>query len=220
MSEPTDDDDKGGKVVRLDFRKAREEREQRAAPEDPWAAQKLQAFERLIDEGMVLVSLDSRRPGVSVPPHHRGDPQLGLNFSLRFYVDDFAYDDQGVRASLSFQGAPFFCDIPWSAVFMLRSHVTDEVFLFPASVPTELEGMLQHIEEQLEAQQETPGKPAGGAPIASLKEAGFGSGDGDPSPSDDNPDGNGPDDEGPQDDGPHDDGPHDDGGPGLKLIKG
>lgn len=209
MSGPNDDDE-GGKVVRLDFKKAREEREQRAAPEDPWAAQKLQAFERLIDEGMVLVTLDSRRPGVSVPPHHRGDAQLGLNFSHRFYVDDFTYDEQGVRASLSFRGEPFFCDIPWSAVFMLRSHVTDEVFLFPSSVPAELEGMLKSIEEQLEAQRATPAPARGDAPIASLKEAGFTSEDSEGTKSDDSPDGSGSD----------DDGPDDDGGPGLKLVKG
>ncbi len=210
MSEPSDDDDEGGKVVRLDFKKAREEREQRREPEDPWAAQKLQAFERLIDEGMVLVTLDSRRPGVSVPPHHQGDVQLGLNFSHRFYTGDFAYDERGVRASLSFRGEPFFCDIPWSAVFMLRSHVTDEVFLFPASVPEELEDMLRHIEDQLEAQRETQEPGDDDAPTASLKEAGFGPGDNGSGPSDDSRDGSGPD----------DDDPDDDGGPGLKLVKG
>lgn len=213
MSEPNDDDE-GGKVVRLDFRKAREEREQREAPADPWAAKKLEAFQRLIDEGMVLVNFDARRPGVSVPPHHRGDPQLGLNFSLRFYVDDFAYDEKGVRASLSFHGEPYFCEIPWSAVFMLRSHVTDEVFLFPSSVPEELEGMLKHIEEQLEVQQAMHVRDADEAPpTASLAEAGFGSSEGDesdgPAETGDNPDGSGPDDDDP-----------DDGGPGLKLVKG
>lgn len=211
MNGPSDgDDEEGGKVVHLDFRKAREERDAQREPDDPWAAQKLQAFERLIDEGMVLVTLDARRAGVSVPPHHGDDPQLGLNFSHRFYTGDFSYDERGVRSSLSFRGEPFFCDIPWSAVFMLRSHVTDEVFLFPSSVPAELEGMLKHIEEQLEAQRATLERGDEDAPTASLKEAGFGSDDSGSEEGDDSPDGSGPD----------DDDPDDDGGPGLKLVKG
>jgi stringent starvation protein B len=166
----TSDDGKSGKVVRLDFKKAREEREAQAAPEDPWAAQKLEAFERLVDDGMVLVNLDSRTKGVNVPEHHRGDPQLGLNFSHRFYTGDFEYDERGLRSTLSFRGEPYFCDIPWAAVFMLRSHATDEVFLFPPSVPPELEDMLHHIEQQLAEQQ---GQTSSSAPVASLQEAGF-----------------------------------------------
>jgi hypothetical protein len=198
-----------GKVVRLDFQKARKEREEQEAAADPWAEQKLQAFGRLIEEGMVLVNLDARRPGVHAPGQHGGDPQLGLNFSHRFYAPDFVYDLEGVRASLSFRGEPFFCDIPWSAVFMMRSHVTDEVFLFPTSVPPELEDMLRRIEAQLEEQQKGgEGRADEAPPEASLRRAGFEphdpDGEDDPDPSD----GSGPDDEPP------------DGGPHLKLVKG
>lgn len=214
MSGSNGDDKSQGKVVRLDFQKAhkdREERQEQAAAADPWAAQKLQAFQRLIEEGMVLVNLDARRPGVSVPEQHVGDVQLGLNFSHRFYAPDFDFDEQGVRASLSFRGEPFFCDIPWSAVFMMRSHVTDEVFLFPTSVPSELEDMLRSIEAQLEEQRAAhEGSPDEEPPEASLREAGFeASGPDDEDGEDpDRSDGNGPDDEPPG------------GGPRLKLVKG
>lgn len=119
-------------------------------PEDPIAAEKLEHFTRLIDAGMVLVSLDTRKPGVSIPEGFRGDPQLGLNFSHRFGISDFDYDEQGVRATLSFQGNGHYCDIPWGAVFMLRSYVTDEVALFPDTVPPELASMIDRLEADAE----------------------------------------------------------------------
>ena len=55
---------------------------------------------------------------------------------------DFVYDDHGVRASLGFQGVPTFCDIPWAAVYSMRSHLTHETVMWPSSMPEELRKML------------------------------------------------------------------------------
>ena len=48
---------------------------------------------------MVMVVMDTRRQGVQVPPRFADDFQLRLNFSHKFYIDDFEYDEYGVRAS-------------------------------------------------------------------------------------------------------------------------
>jgi hypothetical protein len=80
--------------------------------------------------------------------------ELSLNFSHRFGIPDFNYDVDGVRASLSFQGHPMLCDVPWSAVYGMRSEVSREVQAWPADLPPELA-------ERLPPQLQRPNKPGG-----------------------------------------------------------
>jgi stringent starvation protein B len=158
MSEPTDDSDEtpvppatdeGGNdnVVRLDF-KRQGKAAATAAPEAQLitgrggSEEKLRDFTEMVERGMVMVVLDARRFGVRVPARFAGELELRLNFSHKFQVPDFRYDERGVRASLSFQGSPFFCDIPWTAVYQLRSHVDNHVRLWPDDMPEELLAMI------------------------------------------------------------------------------
>lgn len=97
---------------------------------------KRDTLESFLAEGMVLVQLDSRIEEVSVPDHLKGDPTLRLNISGRFGLP-LEVDDWGVRATLTFQGTPFECAIPWGAVYIIISHVTGEPSLFAADVPPE-----------------------------------------------------------------------------------
>lgn len=101
---------------------------------------KFEVFRRMIEEGMVMVTLDTRIEGVEVPPKFEGLPELRLNFSHMFHIDDFDYDSDGVRASLSFDGTRYFCDVPWESVFMLYSHESGDVVVFePTESPEESE---------------------------------------------------------------------------------
>ena len=145
------DDAPPDNVVRVAFGAAKPMR----ADACPRAEEKLAFFSRLIESGMVLVNLDTRVPGAVVPSQFAGDVQLGLNFSHRFGLSDFEYDTRGVRASLSFQGQPVFCDVPWSAVFMIRSYVTEDVSLFSESMPRELAKLLQDAETVPEDESES-----------------------------------------------------------------
>ena len=115
-------------VVTLDF--DRRSPTQKVPPESEQARAKLDAFSTYIETGMVMVTLDARVEGVEVPPKFAGLPELRLNFSHQFYIDDFDYDGRGVRASLSFQGTRHFCDIPWTAVQMIYSHESGELAVF------------------------------------------------------------------------------------------
>lgn len=148
MTEPPDDEGNAGapeeNVVRVDFRA-------RAVPVDPSASEKHAVFSRFAEKGKVMVTLDARRPGVSVPSRFVDEPQLNLDFSLRFGLADFAYDARGVRASLSFQRQPFFCDVPWSAVYALFSHADNERLTWARSLPSEIldklpEASVEHLE--------------------------------------------------------------------------
>jgi stringent starvation protein B len=146
--QPEQDDNN---LVRVDFKRG--SRFVAASTED---AEKLQRFTELIQKGMVMATLDARKDGVQVPSRFATDPQLNLNFSHRFGVSDFAYDARGVRSTLTFGGQPYFCDIPWTAVWGLRSHVDnpDHVVLWHASLPAELKALLpEGTQEQLERAQ-------------------------------------------------------------------
>ncbi len=149
MSDRSDDDTPVGdaeeaKVVRVDFRA-------RAAPVDPAASEKCAVFSRFAEQGKVMVTLDARRAGVAVPPSLAAEPQLNLDFSHRFGLADFAYDERGVRASLTFNRQPYFCEVPWSAVYSLFSHVDNERLTWARSLPPEIlerlpEASVEHLE--------------------------------------------------------------------------
>ena len=155
MTEPPDEADAGApdaNVVRVDFRA-------RATPVDPSAPEKYAVFSRFADRGKVMVTLDARRPGVSVPSRFAAEPQLNLDFSMRFGLADFVFDTRGVRATLSFQRQPFLCDVPWSAVYALFSHADNERLTWARSLPAEIleklpEASVEHLERVRELQVE------------------------------------------------------------------
>lgn len=93
-------------------------------------------LEELLENSMVLVTLDARRPGVEVPPALRNDPRLRLNLSHRF-AQPLEITDHGVRAVLTFDGVPFECSLPWGSLYMFVSHATGDPVLFPDDVPIE-----------------------------------------------------------------------------------
>ncbi len=150
MSEQDDDDGGKNNVVRVDFAARRAKPVPAPTPTQPPAAaqlgaerpEKLRMFARLIEKGMVMVTIDSRVDNTRLPSRFAGELQLNLNFSHRFGLADFDYDDEGLRASLSFGGTPFFCDIPWTAIYGMTSSVDGERMLWPDSFPRELVALL------------------------------------------------------------------------------
>lgn len=94
-------------------------------------------FRRLLEDGIATLHLDPRVAGVEVPAHLRDQAMLLLNYSWRYHLDDFAFEGDEVIASLSFQGVPFLCVVPWRAVFA----ITDprrEGQVWPDALPPEL----------------------------------------------------------------------------------
>ncbi|MCY1043384.1 ClpXP protease specificity-enhancing factor SspB [Corallococcus sp. bb12-1] len=91
-----------------------------------------------LDQGMVMIHLDARRPGVLVPASLRGEAHLRLNLSYRFEPPDLTVGEWGVRSTLSFSGSRFTVAVPWSALFAIASHVTKEFWMYPEEMPPEL----------------------------------------------------------------------------------
>lgn len=102
------------------------------------ALDKFVVFSELIEIGTVMITLDARTKGVALPKQFNDEFRLNLNFCYSFGIPDFSFDKHSVSASLSFGGVDTWCDIPWDAVYMLRSHVENNVVLFPESLPIEM----------------------------------------------------------------------------------
>jgi stringent starvation protein B len=100
-------------------------------------ASKQELLESLLERGMVMVTLDARRPGVDVPAQFSSDPRLRLNLSWRFQLP-LEVNAWGVHAVLTFGGRPHACKIPWNSVYQMYSHATKDQYLFPADVPEDL----------------------------------------------------------------------------------
>src|SRR5262245_9578811 len=69
----------------------------------------------------MFVHLDPRRPGVIVPKSFTGQPQLILQLGLNMVIPipDFKLDDECMSCTLSFNRMPFWCRLPWSAIYAL-----------------------------------------------------------------------------------------------------
>jgi hypothetical protein len=85
------------------------------------AKEKHLRFDDLLARGWVTVHLDSRRPGVRLPERFMGAPDFRLQYGrdMPRPIPDLATTDEGVTATLSFDGQPQPTHVPWTAVFLI-----------------------------------------------------------------------------------------------------
>ena len=99
----------------------------------------------LLERSSVFIHLDPRREEVRVPAWFKKQPQLvlqvGLNMAVR--IPDLDVGDDAVSCTLSFSRSPFFCYMPWSAVFALVAE-DGKGMLWPNDIPPEVAA--QHAE--------------------------------------------------------------------------
>ena len=94
----------------------------------------------LLEQGpSVYVHVDPRRDGVVVPKHFTQQNQLvlqvGLNLAVR--IHDLVVDDDGISCTLSFNRTPFWCCLPWPAIYALVGE-DQRGMVWPESVPRDL----------------------------------------------------------------------------------
>jgi len=121
--------------------------------------EKRAVLEGLLAESMVLITLDACYPGVVVPSALEQESQLRLNLSYRFGLP-MDIDPWGIRATLTFNGVPFACELPWPSIYMIVSHATGQPVLFPEDMPDATAG-----EEPAEPDGE---RPSDGKRVASV----------------------------------------------------
>ena len=91
-----------------------------------------------LEQGLTMIHLDARRPGVLVPEHLKHEPHLLLNLSYRFDPPDLAVGEWGVRCTLTFANTRFTIAVPWSALYAISSHLSKEFWMYPDDMPREL----------------------------------------------------------------------------------
>jgi stringent starvation protein B len=106
----------------------------------------------LLEQASMYIHLDPRAGSVQVPPSFKNQPQLVLQVGLNMAVaiPDLHVDDQGLSCTLSFNRTPFFCMIPWPAVFALVGE-NGQAMVWAEDVPAEVAAQAQA--------QKTPEKP-------------------------------------------------------------
>jgi len=111
----------------------------------------------LLEGPSMFVHLDPRRPGVLVPPRFRDKPQLVLQIGLNMFVPipDLKCDDEGITCTLSFDRAPFWCRMPWSAVYALVGE-DGRGMMWPNDIPPEVVAQMQNPQQP---QREAPKAP-------------------------------------------------------------
>jgi stringent starvation protein B len=96
------------------------------------------ALLELLSEGMVMLHLDTRSPGVDVPEHLRGTEALALNLSHAFRLDLFEVGPYEIVANLSFGDLRYRCVLPWKSIFSMTQHATGERRVYVEDFPPEL----------------------------------------------------------------------------------
>lgn len=115
----------------------------------------------LLEKSSVFIHLDPRKDQVVVPPWFKKRPQLVLQVGLNMAVPilDLSLDEECVSCTLSFNRSPFFCWIPWSAVYAL---VGDDGrgMVWPDDIPPEVAAQAQQQRAGAKGPAAAPQKPS------------------------------------------------------------
>lgn len=98
----------------------------------------------LLEQASMYIHLDPRADSVQVPAWFKKQPQLVLQVGLNMAVPipDLHVDEQGLSCTLSFNRSPFFCMIPWRAIFALVGE-KGQAMVWAEDVPAEVAAQAQ-----------------------------------------------------------------------------
>lgn len=91
----------------------------------------------LLEEGDAMVCLDARLPEVDVPASHKDNSSLNLIFNLNF-KRPVEITEEGIFATLAFNGRPHQCVIPFSAVWAIYDPKMKNGQVWEESIPADI----------------------------------------------------------------------------------
>jgi hypothetical protein len=111
----------------------------------------------LLEADDVYIHLDPRKDEVRVPKWFKQQPHLVLQIGLNMPVPitDLEVSDDSVSCTLSFNRSPFFCLIPWRAVYALVG-ADGRAMVWPDDIPPEVAAQAAKA-----ARQQAPEKKGG-----------------------------------------------------------
>src|SRR5262249_5516416 len=94
---------------------------------------------------------------VLVPKGFMGQPQLVLQVGLNMAIPipDLKLDDEGITCTLSFSRSPFWCRIPWTAIYALVGE-DGRGGVWPDDVPPEIQLQQRAPSQQKQAPAKRP----------------------------------------------------------------
>ena len=118
--------------------------------------------ESLLEGPSMLVHLDPRRPNVVVPPQFKKQPQLVLQIGLNLVIPirDLVVDDEAISGTLSFNRSPFWCCVPWPAVYALVGE-DGRGLVWPEDVPSEIAVQAERADAEPTARKRKAKSPRG-----------------------------------------------------------
>src|SRR4051812_22478028 len=125
----------------------------------------------LLEGPSLFVHLDPRRPGVLVPKWFTGQPQLVLQVGLNMAIPipDLKVEEIGITCTLSFNRAPFWCRLPWQAIYALVGE-DGRGMVWPDDVPHEVAVQMQKQQQAAAPKQGQQKKPR--AKLAAVEPSG------------------------------------------------
>lgn len=98
----------------------------------------------LLESSTLFMHLDPRVEQVRVPPWFKRQPQLVLQIGLNMPVPipDLNLDEGGVSCTLSFNRSPFYCHVPWKAIYALVGE-DGRGMVWPEDIPPEVAAQAQ-----------------------------------------------------------------------------
>jgi stringent starvation protein B len=99
----------------------------------------------LLEGPSMFVHLDPRRAGVLVPKRFLDKAQLVLQIGLNMFIPitDLKVDEEGISCTLSFDRAPFWCRMPWGAIYALVGE-DGRGMMWPSDIPPEVVAAMQN----------------------------------------------------------------------------
>ena len=96
-------------------------------------------FSGLINTGMTTIKVNTRYPGVKLPQQIKESHLVtSVNWSAKFNIPDFKFDNSGVRGTLSFDGQNYFTDLPWGSVWGISLSDGQQNKEWKESIPKEI----------------------------------------------------------------------------------
>ena len=119
-------------VIRVDFAKKEVLGRDKLTLPTKNTANKLDLFQRLIENSLTTVIVNTKDFIVQVPDEYQNVTDLQLSWSYKFGLPDFEFDNKSIRGSLSFGGQSFYVIVPWDSITgMFQPNIKgNEVFWF------------------------------------------------------------------------------------------
>jgi len=104
----------------------------------------------LLENGLTMLHFNTNHPDLDVPDYLKEDHTLALNLSYKFMLSDLDIQEGFIGVTLSFQRVPYFCHLPFDALWGLSQPPGQNLRLFPDCMPVEILFQMMAASAELE----------------------------------------------------------------------